>query len=861
MAFKSNTFANTAAADPAAHFKTLTKRQYPDVMPHQKEMLEMYAAHHMDAPDIALQLPTGSGKTLVGLLVADWRRKKLGDRAVYLCPTRQLVHQTVSQARNQYGIDAIDLSGPKNSFPPADRTAYKTGMQVAVSTYSGLFNTHPFFDDCNLIIVDDAHVAENYIANMWSVQIEADTPLHDALAEFLRPHLDPQEYSRLTGDWNGSTDATWVEKMPASQALKLGPEIADIIDSFATNDNPRLYFPWSLLRDHLEACHIYLASREILIRPLIPPTSTHMPFINAAQRIFMSATLGNGGDLERLTGRKKIVRLPASDDFQSAGVGRRFFIFPSLSLTGEETDALRLSMQKRAGRSVILTTSDSMADAHQEQVEDKLDDFAVFTAEDIEEDKTPFVSTKNAVAILANRYDGIDFPGDECRLLCVDGMPKAMNAQERFIMSKMGAAILYNERIQTRVLQAMGRCTRALQDRSAVFVTGTSLVDFLADNRNWSHFPPELQAELSFGVDQSRDVGAAAIFDNFNMFLLNNAGWVSADAMIRSAVPNFKQTAFPAMEELEATVEHEIAYQEAMWHKDFAGALAAAKDVLSHLQHAGLRGYRALWHYLAGAAALRLSEVPNDQYAVAAREQFRRAKAAAPAVSWLNALARAGGAAAESEKEGSDAEVLKQVEALEQEFLAMGTATNAKFEKRAAEIQNGLAKPNTFESAQVMLGTLLGFSASNDETDAAPDPWWLGARRGIVFETNADAKDQSIFGATKARQVSGHPKWIKKNVPGAEAMEVVPILVTPCSKAKTGAEPHLDSVRYWLLADFRAWATHAIAVLRSLKGTFQGEGDLVWRAEAAQRLDAEGLTLRTIIENLPLADKAMEIVA
>ena len=73
---------------------------------------------------------------------------------------------------------------------------------------------------------------------------------------------------------------------------------------------------------------------------------------------------------------------------------------------------------------------------------------------------------------MAGRFDGIDFPHDECRLLCLDGLPKATNAQERFLMSKMGASALLNERLQTRVLQAAGRCTRALQDRSAVFVTG-----------------------------------------------------------------------------------------------------------------------------------------------------------------------------------------------------------------------------------------------------------------------------------------------------------------------------------------------------------------------------------------------------
>lgn len=824
-------------------------------------MLEAYASKGLKSSDVALQLPTGSGKTLVGLLIADWRRIKFGERAVYLCPTKQLVHQTVQQARNQYGIDAIDLSGRKEDFAPADCAAYKTGSQIAVSTYSGLFNTHPFFDDPNLIIVDDAHAAENYIANMWSMEIAAGTPLHAALAEFLRPHLDPQEHSRLTGDWMGSADATWVEKLPSPQINSMAAELGPIIDAYATRKlNPNLYYTWSLLRDHLDACHIYLGSREILIRPLIPPTSTHTPFANADQRIFMSATLGAGGDLERLTGRKNIDRLPAPDGFQSAGVGRRFFVFPSLSLTGDETEKLRLAMQVRAGRSVTLTPSAAQADAHEEQVNTYLSDFKVFTKDDIEANKAPFVASDKAVAILANRYDGIDFPGDECRLLCLDGFPKAMNAQERFIMSKMGAGALFNERIQTRVLQAAGRCTRALQDRSAVVVTGTELVDFLADKRRWRYFHPDLQAELSFGVDQSTHVSQANILENFEMFMANNAGWSAADGMIRNAVGNFIQSAFPAMDELAAAVKHEITYQEAMWRKDYVGALAAARTILGGLNHPDLRGYRALWHYLAGSAALRLINVPGDLQAQAAKEQFVRAKAAAPAVAWLNTLARAVGGIDDHGQAPQSTETLKQVENLEQLFSEMGTVTNFKFEKRAAKVQTELAAAETFESGQVELGLLLGFSAGNDESDAAPDPWWLGDKLGIVFEDHADGKDTTVFGAVKARQASGHPKWMKKNVPGAADMDISPILVTPCIRAKSGADPHLDDVHYWRLDAFRTWSVHAIGVLRDLKGTFPGVGDLVWRAEAAQLLETEGMTLESIIRDRPMATEVMEIV-
>jgi hypothetical protein len=861
MAFKTNTSARVNAANPADHFKTLTKRQYPDVMPHQKDILETYAAEFSEKADVALQLPTGSGKTLVGLLIADWRRQKFGERAVYLCPTKQLVNQTVTQALHQYGIDVVDLSGSKKKFAPTDKTAYITGEKVAVSTYSGLFNTHPFFEDPDLIIIDDAHAAENYIANMWSLEIAAGTPLHSALAGFFHPHLDPQDHSRLTGDWVGAADSNWIEKLSTPLVSKLETGISEIIDGYANIDSdPELYFKWTLLRGHLDACHVYLGSREILIRPLIPPTSTHGPFKNATQRIFMSATLGKGGDLERLTGRKSIDRLEAPAGFQNAGVGRRFFIFPGLSLTGDETDGLRLSMQKRSGRSLILTPSDAQAKAHKALVKEHLSDYEVFDKDDIELDKQPFVASAKAVAILANRFDGIDFPGDECRLLCVDGLPKAMNAQERFIMSKMGATALFNERIQTRILQAIGRCTRALQDRSAVFITGVELVDFLADNRKWKYFHPELQAELTFGLNQSTNVTAQSIYENFDMFMNNDADWASADGTIRNSISNFGRADFPAMDELSVVARHEVSYQEAVWNKNFSGALAEAKTVLSHLKHDELRGYRALWHYLAGSAALKLSETDTDAQAVAARLQFSKSRSAAPSVAWLNTLVRDVSGLENDTGSLHNAEILKQVETLEQKFLAMGTVNNVKFENKVAQALTELNSASTFETGQVSLGTLLGFSAGNEESDAAPDPWWLGDKLGVVFEAHADGNDTTVFGANKARQAASHPKWIKRNLPGVGDFVISPILVTPCTTAKSGAEPHLEDVRYWKLSSFRSWALRATEVLRELKGTFPGEGDLLWRDEAVQKLVSEGLTLETIIADRPVASAAMQIV-
>lgn len=91
-------------------------------------------------------------------------------------------------------------------------------------------------------------------------------------------------------------------------------------------------------------------------------------------------------------------------------------------------------------------------------------------------------------------------------------------------------------------------------------------------------------------------------------------------------------------------------------------------------------------------------------------------------------------------------------------------------------------------------------------------------------------------------------------------MDIWPVLVTPSVKATSGADPQLDDVKYWELSAFRKWAAAAVATLRTLKGEFPGEGDLLWRSAAAERLEAEGLTLTTILRSLPIASDAMEII-
>jgi Rad3-related DNA helicase len=426
---------------------------------------------------VALQLPTGSGKTLVGLLLAEWRRRKNREKVVYLCPTRQLVNQVPEEAAGKYGLAVEAFTGKIKNYTPDAKAAY-TDDRVAVTTYNSLFNINPFFKSPDIIIVDDAHASESYISSQWTLRLsrlqEEDETLFAAVASVLKQVLTQVNYTRLTGVWESLEDAIWVDKIPTDSLVKISGELrAAIAENIGENEQR---YAWRMLADHLNACQLYVSSSEIVIRPLIPPTWTHTPFANATQRIFMSATLGAGGDLERLTGRSKIKRLGIPEGWDRQGIGRRFFIFPEKSLTEGETLQLRRNLMRMAKRSLVLSPSNEAAVAVQKDVADHLR-YPTFDAADLEETKASFTAADCAVAVVANRYDGIDFPNDDCRLLFIEGLPRATNLQERFLMTRMGAQHLFNERIQTRVLQAIGRCTRGLNDYSAVVVTGEELPD------------------------------------------------------------------------------------------------------------------------------------------------------------------------------------------------------------------------------------------------------------------------------------------------------------------------------------------------------------------------------------------------
>lgn len=843
MAFKNIINRPQAPDSPEKLFLEFTRRKFPTVLPHQSSLISSYVKKGQAAPDVALQLPTGSGKTLVGLLIAEWLLRKNHERVVYLCPTAQLVNQVVEQASQQYGMNVLGFTRQKRDYDPASKAEYHNAEKVAVTTYNSVFNTDPFFNDPSVILIDDAHAAENYFSSMWTIEVKRNEPtqtiLHAALTGVLARLLDPSVLADLKGSREAEEKSGWVDKLPTPDFLSVAVELVEILDVHA--DDAGLFFQWQSLRPIFHACHLYMSRNSILIRPLIAPTWTHLPFTNARQRIYMSATLGAGGDLERLTGRKSILRLPLPTDFPTQGVGRRFFIFPDMALADEDNQRLRNGLMSLAQRALVLVPSDREANAAITTIRNELG-YQTYTAKDLEHTTAPFVSTKPGVAVISGRYDGIDFPGDHCRLLFLDGLPKATNLQERFIMSRMGANVLYNERIMSRVLQAIGRCTRSLLDYSAVVLSGGDLPSYLGNPQQRAYFSVELQSEIEFGIAQSKHSSVEDLVENCRLFLENGPEWQAANDQILRIQSSLAQVAFPALSILQEIAPLEIEFQTQLCNRDFEGALASAEHILGNLTDAKLQGYRALWHYLAGAVAYQASngQGPMSQNA---RNHFHEAKKAAP-IQWLAALAKFQVSTEPGDPDEFSA--VAQVEAIEKKLEQLGSLHDRKFTRLEQQILSGLASRDPenskpFEDAHLELGKLLGFTGGKIENDGSPDPWWLLKEHFcFVFEDHAGAKLDGSLSASKARQAMAHPDWIKAHL-GLASEEVFSILITPAKSAAQGAMPILHHFYIWPLEEFEQWAKSALSVLRSLRAAFPGSGDMIWKAEAMQRLKDSGL--------------------
>jgi len=816
--FKTNFGGTAHTTDPEALFRDLRGRS-PDIKhlwSHQADLLRAYHEQFRTAQNVAIELPTGAGKTLVGLLIAEFRRRAFTERIAYLCPTRQLARQVGAQA-SKYGIKANVLVGKQRDYPAREFSEFQSGKAIAITTYSSVFNSYPRICDAQALILDDAHASENYIASMWSVVVTRsdNEDLYRSTIDLLQQGFPPAFFAELVDEDGSETKkAERIELVPGRYMREYSSALRDLLDNRLEEGTPSWY-AWELVKEHVAACGMFVSRDSILVRPFIPPTLTHAAFMQANQRVYMSATLGAGGELERITGVKSIQRLPVPAGWDKRGSGRRLFLVPQVALSDEDAMGVITDAAKDFDRSLVLVPNQYEAEVFITELQRI--GLTIVRASDIEDSIEPF-SGESKTALVLSRYDGLDLPDDTCRLLVMGGLPSGTNLQEKFLWSRITAFSLLRDRVLTRFTQGVGRCTRSDNDFAVIFVWGRSLVDFVLKQENRRILNPELQAELQFGIENSRDKEPDDFTEIWQVFMDQGDEWKKAEEAILNLREQSSRCVDPISEGLYSVVTDEVSYLYSMWNGDYESALEYARKIADALGGDETKGYRGWWYYLSADAALALHEANGESNLLETAEDcLMRASKCCPVISWFARLARA--ASQSSDITEADEVTAVAVENIHDRLTEWG-AVGHRFEREVGQAIEDIqaTEHKQFHRGLKALGEMLGFQADLPSGEGDPDCIWsIGSDLYIVHEAKSDHTPSDPIGINDIRQAQSHEDWIRSHRTCGDATQVLPVIETPRTIVSDKAAVYAKSLCHVLPEQMKAMCEQITAVLRRIR--------------------------------------------
>jgi hypothetical protein len=574
---------------------------------------------------------------------------------------------------------------------------------------------------------------------------------------------------------------------------------------------------------------------------------THEPFRQAKQRIYMSATLGESGELERTIGVSKITRLPIIDEWKQKSIGRRYFVFPDASFKSQKYHELFIEMNKKLPRSLLLVQDKKSVKAYSKFVKDNMSS-ELFTIDKIEQDFSSFVNSNDAIAILANRYDGIDLEGDKCHLLFIKQLPNGTGLQEKFLSSKLAASVLFEERIRTKLIQAIGRCTRSNTDYAVVCIMGEDLLKALTARKKIEKFPPELRAELEFGYTYSEGL------ENFDNILLSmdalvnkTDDWDIAEEQILalrdSYIEEVESDKNVSNELLMECAKFEVKFQYDLWKEDYDSALSNIDQIISKLNGKALIGYKSFWNYIGGYVAYLIYQNGNESYYQIMKDYLDKAASNALNVSWFKKVIPN---KKESKENAVNFGLMDVVERMEEEIYRDGVKSTVKFEKRAEKILTLLKSDdgNKFEEGHLELGRLLGYIVGNSDEHSSPDPWWIiNGDYCLVSEDKIYTGENKKILTKHVRQALTHEKWIRENVQMLNREATIEtVFITTTKEYEENVDVYGEEIYLVLQEDLLEWSQKALETFRKLRRSFSEPGDMIWRLDAMKILEDDGMT-------------------
>lgn len=613
--------------------------------PAQVRALDEYDRLRTDHADIGVELPTGAGKTLIALLIADQALEE-GRSVAYLTGTKQLAEQAVAQAALLPGLDVAHFSG--RNYPAAQLRAYNEAAAVGIMNYWTYFNTRPRVNPADVIVFDDAHLAEQALSGLFTIQIPrgpgGGSALYQAIADLvLQQGRDsyPSLQALRDGTAPWSTPPELISFVDWDAVASSVIEVVEESEYYAQSD---ISYPWRVVRPNLRRCGVLVGPNAIEIRPYHVPAQAVPGYAQSRLRVYLSATLGQTGDIQRRLGVRPVVTAVTDADAALTELGRRTFVINPTQDAADSEAAWSFAISQveaaradRRGRAAWLCASSTEAD----QVQTKLESegytaYRLTAGDDAAVDR--WRNVPEAQLVTAGRFDGLDFPDEVCRLVIIPSVPAASTEFERFVVAYLGDASFMRYRIGQRVTQALGRANRTPADSALYVGLDPAFGPVLADASVQQALGRDVRAAVNRALETHGDTWDVVknVADDFWRTHRAPAPVVLEEPI--AAAPGRhrpgRSTAIGARGE---SAPSEVNAATRLWFADGPRAAESANDAAGTLQAAGEVEHAAFWKYVE-AHALFGAGRPADF--AAARAALEVAVDAAPETAWFVRLRR-----------------------------------------------------------------------------------------------------------------------------------------------------------------------------------------------------------------------------
>lgn len=774
------------ATDPKRLFRALRKPSgSPFKFPHdiQTEVWDQWYQSR-DERDIILKMNTGSGKTVIGLVIARSSLNEGKGPAAYLVPNTQLQDQ-VTETAEALGIEwTVDPRDP----------AFRQGDAVLVCTAQAMYNGRSKFGlegqgkhvDVGTIVIDDAHACIPIIEEQFSLLLSSDTRAYKKLRERFADELKRQSLSGWTSIVSGeSSQAVPVPYWAWSKDLE---NSYTVLDKVTEAESKSHQFRWPLMRDQLALCDVAFTGKEVEIRLPYPDLSVAPSYVGARRRVYMTATLADDGVLVTKMGVAEKCVLNPIAPASASDIGDRIILTPvetsrAISVNDVRESAARLAQEHNV---VVITPSAFKAKEWSSYTTE------IHSKDSIKDAVKRLKDGRVGLVVLVARYDGVDLPGDACRVLIIDGLPERYSPQERVEAAAIGDTAEMSVQQVQRIEQGMGRGVRATDDYCAVILLDARLVSrlYTAADRDMLSPGTRAQYELSMKFSAGGRGQEMSYFDNaIEAFLARDSGWTDAS---RAAVDGLTYERPTKLDPLLSAERDAFVLARAGRSKDAADALQPQFPGVSEPR------FRA-WVKQRAAGYLNLVspvEARNlqDNARLDSRYILKVEGSSAPKITALGDQADAS-VGYLTEKFASARELEVGVDAMLQD-LTPSTEKNS--HKR-------------FEAALEQLGSMLGFhSARPDaETGIGPDNLWaIGGGRYWVIECKSEATAAEVS-RDYFEQVSHSADWFDQKYP---EFEQLPLMIHPSRTPMWDAVPRKTAraITFDKLAALRA-AVHDFA--------------------------------------------------